>query len=308
MKQRLIQFSSLIILLLGLSCTAHAKLYKYQDKEGRWHFSDTVPENIAPSLDKTTSQHDTHIAIHNRGTDANPDFEVVNGLPAPIELIFSSNEMVNMAAEPQLPLKLVIPALGKAKLSKFSRINPELPFSYSYSTRYEIGDPQARHVSGKPYALPFPVTKDFTISQAYDGQQSHTHAKTRYAVDIPMPAGTLVQAARTGVVIQIKKASLMPGKGNPRVQQIRILHNDGTMAVYAYLKPGTEKVKVGDKVHRDQPIGEIGGKKTANFEPHLHFAVQKNTGMKLKSIPFEFISFDGTAVMPRQDLRLRHPP
>lgn len=49
-------------------------------------------------------------------------------------------------------------------------------------------------------------------------------------------------------------------------------HGKGEFSIYAHLKPGSLRVRVGDRVVQGQPIGEVGS--TGNStEPHLHFQV-----------------------------------
>ena len=66
---------------------------------------------------------------------------------------------------------------------------------------------------------------------------------------------------------------------------MRILHDDGTMAMYAHLKPEGVLVRIGQRVHAGQPIG-LSGNTGFTTGPHLHFAVQVNRGMRLESVPF----------------------
>jgi murein DD-endopeptidase MepM/ murein hydrolase activator NlpD len=70
-----------------------------------------------------------------------------------------------------------------------------------------------------------------------------------------------------------------------RANFVRILHDDGSMALYAHLKTGGVLVRVGQQVQAGQQIG-LSGNTGFTTGPHLHFAVQVNRGMRLVSIPF----------------------
>jgi murein DD-endopeptidase MepM/ murein hydrolase activator NlpD len=61
---------------------------------------------------------------------------------------------------------------------------------------------------------------------------------------------------------------------------IRILHDDGSMAVYAHLQVGRAQVYVGMRVQAGQLIA-YSGNTGFSSGPHLHFAVQVNQGMNL---------------------------
>jgi murein DD-endopeptidase MepM/ murein hydrolase activator NlpD len=103
-------------------------------------------------------------------------------------------------------------------------------------------------------------------------------------------------AARDGVVMQVEsdfdKASLNREKYGGRANFVRIVHDDGTMALYAHLKPEGVLVRAGQRVRRGQTIG-LSGNTGFSGGPHLHFVVQVNRGMKLESIPFKMFGPHG---------------
>lgn len=303
--------ATILGLLLPALAAQAVQLYKYQDEEGVWHFSDSPPQGqtgVHPSLGGNQAEvPQQQVIIHTLGEANAPHFEVSNTLAMPIELEFSAKEMHNMRADPPLPIRKVIGAHSRESLTRFEPINPELPWSYSYKTRYVLGDPEARHLTGKPYVAPFSPRKEFSISQAFDGEQSHRQDPlTRYAVDIPMPGESTVHAARSGTVVEITRGKLSP-KRKKKTFYVRILHHDGTFGLYAHLDPDTVKLLIGMTVNRGQVIGRLEPASQQGKPPHLHFAVQKNTGMKLESIPFNFARLDGNPVQPKTGLQLRHP-
>src|SRR5690606_25105510 len=110
--------------------------------------------------------------------------------------------------------------------------------------------------------------------------------KGRYAIDIAMPEGTPIVAARAGVVVKIENSQ--SGRGNnPAGNFVRIIHDDGTMGVYLHLMRGSVDVREGTRVEVGQQIARSGN--TGNSTgPHLHFVVQRNVGLALESIPFDF--------------------
>jgi murein DD-endopeptidase MepM/ murein hydrolase activator NlpD len=81
------------------------------------------------------------------------------------------------------------------------------------------------------------------------------------------------------------KAGLDLEQYGGRANFVRIVHEDGTMAVYAHLQEDGVLVRPGQRVRTGQRIGTSGntGFTTA---PHLHIALQVNRGMRLESIPF----------------------
>ena len=81
------------------------------------------------------------------------------------------------------------------------------------------------------------------------------------------------------------KAGLNRERYGGRANFIRILHEDGTMALYAHLREEGALVRVGQRVRGGQQIG-LSGNTGFTTGPHLHFVIQVNRGMKLESLPF----------------------
>lgn len=152
------------------------------------------------------------------------------------------------------------------------------------------GDPAARpdeHL----YQLPF-RSQPVRVSQAFGGRYSHTDAQNLHAVDFPLPEGTPVLAARAGKVMQVVENA--PDLGC----LVRVLHSDGSMALYAHLQAGSLQVRSGQSVETGQTLADSGntGQSTG---PHLHFAVQANTGLALTSLRFRMRSERGELRFPR---------
>ena len=69
-----------------------------------------------------------------------------------------------------------------------------------------------------------------------------------------------------------------------------IEHADGEHSVYAHLKPGSLKVKAGDRVAMGQPLASVGTSGNST-EPHLHFHVADGPdAMRSAGIPVRFES------------------
>ncbi len=66
----------------------------------------------------------------------------------------------------------------------------------------------------------------------------------------------------------------------------------GRYAFYAYLQPGSLRVKVGDKVGRGQVVGLVGNSRNST-EPHLHFHFSdKNSPPSSEGLTHVFDSFE----------------
>jgi len=92
-------------------------------------------------------------------------------------------------------------------------------------------------------------------------------------------------------------AGLDMAKYAERANNIRIVHADGTMAVYAHLALESARVHVGDRARAGQTIA-LSGDTGYTSGPHLHFCVQRNADMDLVSIPFRFADAHGGTFTP----------
>jgi murein DD-endopeptidase MepM/ murein hydrolase activator NlpD len=217
---------------------------------------------------------------------------VRNRYQGPIEVELSAASPV--AAEPPLPRRYELPAGAQVELA---RLPPNA-----------APDLRLRSVPGAPYAeardvvYSLPVEESgFRLGQGFHGEFSHDDAANRYAVDLIVPEGTPVLAARDGVVMHatsgFNEGGAEAGFAH-RVNLIRVLHDDGSMALYAHLRERGVLVRPGDRVTLGQVIG-YSGNTGYSTGPHLHFAVQVNGGMQLDSVPFRMIGPDGYLPLSR---------
>ncbi|MCW8874061.1 MAG: M23 family metallopeptidase, partial [Xanthomonadales bacterium] len=150
---------------------------------------------------------------------------------------------------------------------------------------------------------PFGADEAFPISQGFQGDRTHTTPDSEFAVDIVMPVGTAILAARDGTVMDVEEDFNRGGadrdKFVDKANQVRILHDDGTMAVYAHLDLASVSVRPGARVRAGQPIARSGNTGFSSG-PHLHFAVQQNAGMKMISLPFKFQTAAGVPAAPQE--------
>jgi len=137
------------------------------------------------------------------------------------------------------------------------------------------------------YRYPFPWRGGpFRLTQGPNGTFSHTDLKSRFAMDIAMPEGTPIIAARGGMVV--KTENNQAGRGSdPSGNFVRVQHDDGTQGVYLHLKQGSVSVRQGQRVVVGSLLA-LSGNTGNSSGPHLHFVVQRATELGLASIPYEF--------------------
>lgn len=232
----------------------------------------------------------------------------------PVSVKVSLLEQNRILSDRSFPLYIVVPPRSRA--FELAQIRPSTPGqSYSFKTHYQwqLGNTQAEHDKDTRYRLPFRDGASFRISQAPGGKIStHNTADSQYAVDIPMPEGTPILAARAGTVIYTKSLQTSGGQTPDmldKANEVRILHSDGTMAVYAHLAHSSIRVFPGERIVSGQQIGQAGSTGYSSG-PHLHLAVQtvRREGGKLVtiSLPFNFYVGNPAVVFaPRTGMLIR---
>lgn len=131
-------------------------------------------------------------------------------------------------------------------------------------------------------------TKCFLV-QAYNSKMSH---KNELSLDFKMKQGTMIFAAREGIVQEVKEDSDAGGLKDEYLSQgnhLIVRHNDGSMAMYWHLRKDGVTVNVGDSVLKGQHVGFSGNTGYTAF-PHLHFEVKDKSG---REIPTRFLTKKG---------------
>lgn len=300
---QLLGTSLCIALLAGLVSTADAKrIYSYRDDSGVVHFSDRAPNDARTEVSEQLIEVDPKRLVYLRedGPDDNRRFSLWNGYGGPIEVLMDFTESVNIISEPPLPGIRVIPPQQHSLILQVQPIDDRRAWSYRLSYRYVHGDPSARHDPDAVYLLPFDERLSLRVDQAFGGTYSHSEEHSRHAVDFSMDEGTPVRAARAGVVMSVESdfhgAGTDIARYGDRANHIRVVHSDGTMAVYAHLELESVIVGIGDRVRAGEVIARSGNTGFSTG-PHLHFVIQRNQGGTLVSVPFQF-TINGKRVTP----------
>jgi murein DD-endopeptidase MepM/ murein hydrolase activator NlpD len=169
-----------------------------------------------------------------------------------------------------------------------------------------VGEPNVVHRPTAPYRAPFALAQSFRVTQAPPDAVTHTDAASRNAVDIAMPVGTAVYAAREGLVINVARDHFRSGLQLAAMSEanfVQILHDDGTYAIYAHLQLDTVRVRPGQRIDRGEYIANSGNTGFSSG-PHLHFVVLRNVGLRSEWIPVAVAGSGGTAIAPRSGQRL----
>ena len=273
-------------LCLAATCAAAMTIYKSTDANGVISYSDRPSRGAQPFVfrDRMVERLERQVRLdikQHKGVDS---VFVRNDLYAPVEIELSFAGLKNVSGAPPGPIRQILPARSNQRLALLTATRAGKPLAYTPRLRYSLGDPSG---VAQAYRYPLPWRGGpFRVSQGANGSYSHFGAKSRYAIDIAMPEGTPIIAARGGVVVKTENGQ--SGRGtDPAGNFVRVLHDDGTMGVYLHLKRGSVSVREGQRVAVGSALA-LSGNTGNSSGPHLHFVVQRNTGLGLVSIPYQF--------------------
>lgn len=275
-------------------------LYKYRGPDGEWAYTDRAPETEAPAeiRELMTGSRKAGVIVVDRLVGRQIEFQATNEFFAPVELELALDTLENVDLPgPEQSMRWVLPPRSRSELLQLNVLDEIGVPSISYRFMYLYGDPEAEHVTDRPYRAPFAKARKFMVTQAYPVGITHNTADSYYAVDFAMPVGTDIYAARGGTVIEVAgtnyRAGTDPEEEGAAANLIRLMHDDGTFAIYAHLNWNTIRVKPGDKVRRGEYIADSGNTGFSTG-PHLHFAVLRNNRSRLESLPVVFEGPNGT--------------
>lgn len=247
------------------------------------------PSSISDEIEFETNNGIVYVYVNNR-------------LAGPLQVQLSAGSSTrNIDAWPSLPVTHVLEPSKRILLTQLQAIDNNAPMIRDLRSLRVPGDPRAIP-DEVTYSLPIDENSRWELGQEFNGEYSHHDEQNRYAVDFIVPIGTPVLAARAGVVMETianyegggQNAKLYAARAN----FIRILHDDGSMGLYAHLKENGILVSTGQRVGLGEPIG-YSGNTGFSSGPHLHFALQINTGLRLVSIPFQMVGPEGFLPLSR---------
>lgn len=302
---------ALLTLALTISGAGLAQaLYKYRGADGEWIYSDRPPDDGEAAEVRALSKGITkpQVYVSHRLIDRQIRIHAKNEFHAPVEVIVALDEMQNVGLPPAgQQLRWVLPPRSESELIRLDAVSDYLAPAVSYRYVWLPGDPRSKHTPERAYRAPFAISRKFRISQAFPSALTHVSADSRYAVDLEMPVGTDIHAARAGTVIEVASTNYRGGtdigRDGPAANIVRVLHEDGTFALYAHLNWNSIRVRPGDEVERGEYIADSGNTGFSSG-PHLHFAVMRNKGLRLESVPVVFEGRNATIVTPESGMRL----
>ena len=296
----------------------HAQgLYKYRDASGAWVYTDREPPagTKAQTMTVDLEARAPRITVEQSVDGGQLRLSAINDCACEAEYALRIDSPGNVSL-PDLPDKTdaggdagsyhadLQPHSRQALLTATYAGPSVVGFHFSWLA--VLGTPGATHRPHEPYRVPFALGASFTVSQAYPMHTTHLTPDTEYAVDLAVPDGTPIYAAREGTVINVRHDSFRGAADAAMLDQanvVEILHDDGTIAIYAHLHWESIRVQPGQSVRRGQYIADSGNTGLSTG-PHLHFAVIRNAGMRAESVPVQFAGAGGAAITPQTGMML----
>jgi murein DD-endopeptidase MepM/ murein hydrolase activator NlpD len=207
-------------------------------------------------------------------------------------------DLVNLRPSVPLPCTASFPAGRVTEAFAVTPENPSARWSFTYTNYVRLGSNEARHDADYIYELPYGQGEQLEVTQGYGGKFSH-QGSNKYAIDWQMPEGTLVRAARGGLVVRTKDDSDRGGGSmdyDCYNNYVLLRHADGTLGQYCHLQKGGVLVKPGQLVAAGDPLAHSGNTGFSTG-PHLHFCVfTARNGHECASIPVKFRTLKSPAL------------
>ncbi|HEV2211416.1 MAG TPA: M23 family metallopeptidase [Verrucomicrobiae bacterium] len=259
--------------------------------------ADVPEQNLEQDGAGTAATEPKSVNVVTRRDGQDTHFFVENKEYGEVTMTFEMG-LVNLQGDVEFPFTLTFPPRQTTEAFTLSPINPSAKWSFDYTNYYKLGSNIARHDDSYVYELPYQPGTHHRVTQGYNGKFSHT-GSNQYAIDWQMPEGTLVCAARGGIVVRVKDDSDRGGSSmafDRFNNYVLIRHSDGTMGHYCHLQKDGVLVKVGETVFAGQPIAHSGNTGFSSG-PHLHFCVFKTkNGRERVSLPTRFRTAEDEAI------------
>ena len=273
-------------------------MYRYKDANGVWVYTDRKPGGEQEFQEERVERRfeKPEVRLLQRAAANGVMLIAKSTYFGPVQIAFRVHPIENVSAKTHRSGLTVLPPRSETEVVFVGKSVEQVDLRFDSEFQFIPGQPGAEHRPEQPYRLPYALSSAVRVSQAYPVVKTHGDPSSQYAVDFVMPVGTDVFAARDGVVIEVASDFFESGTDyevdGPRANVVRILHADGTMALYVHLNWNTIRVVPGQRVRRGEYLADSGNTGFTTG-PHLHFVVQRNEGGALVAVPIEFAGPNG---------------
>ena len=309
--RRLALCGAVLIGFAAANVTAEA-LYTYRNESGELVFSDRPPDDgqtFAQQARATSSNEPPVVTIRVDQVRGGFELWAVNDCHCPAEVVLKLSDARAFEAIPAAGVLGMVPARDSKKLMDL-RAPSAAGLAPGFEFGFVFGDPQAQHSPADGYRLPFAAGQRFMVSQAFPDAVTHVTPESQYAIDIVMPEQTAIYAARGGIVVEVAHSNFRGGedwgKYGAKANVVKIMHADGSFALYAHLSWDSIRVRTGQRVRRGEFIA-ASGNTGFSTGPHLHFVVIRNAGLRSLSVPVVFSDGRGGLISPQSRQFIQNP-
>lgn len=276
--------------------------FRYKDASGQWVYTDRPPPPGQASQSVALRRGGSvalRMTVEPRSTDAGVALVAINECSCVVEFAVKARTL-----DGEKLGRATVPPQSEKILLDVAAVDEPSEIHYEYG--YVVGEPGAQHRPVQPYRAPFALAQRFQVTQAPPDAVTHVDPSSRNAVDIAMPVGTAIHAAREGLVINVAARHFRSGLKLQNMDEanfVQVMHDDGTHAIYAHLQLDTVRVKPGQRVARGEYLANSGNTGFSSG-PHLHLVVLHNVGLRSESVPVTFAGPGGASVTPRSGYAL----
>lgn len=273
-------------------------MYRYKDANGVWVYTDRKPADEQEFQEEQIERRfeKPQVNLFQRNDANGVTLIAQNTYYGPVQIAFRVHPIENVSPDTKRSGLAVLPPRSQTELVLVGKSVEQVELRFDSEFQFIPGQPGAEHHPDQPYRLPYALSTSVRVSQAYPAVKTHADRSSQYAIDFVMPVGTDVFAARDGVVLEVASDFFESGTDievdGPRANIVRVLHDDGTMALYVHLNWNTIRVVPGQRVRRGEYLADSGNTGFTTG-PHLHFVVQRNEGGSLVALPLEFAGPSG---------------
>src|SRR5690606_27630260 len=166
------------------AAAAQQRLYKYQDENGVWVYTDRRPDAAQPfeetEFGRTVQR--PEIRILQRVVNGELALVAQNTYFAPVQIAFELTRMANLADDAPRRGLTVVPARSDGELLVARRADASRPLEIEYRFDYLLGDPNAEHAPTEPYRLPYALATGHEVSQAFPNTVTHNDLASQHAI------------------------------------------------------------------------------------------------------------------------------
>jgi hypothetical protein len=172
---------------------------------------------------------------------------------------------------------------------------------YAHHRRQDLSDPGLRKlgVMNNPVLFAYDLCTLGPNNELYKGSPYKNENWYTYSARIFAPGDGVVASVANAIPDNTYEGKTMVSPKLPEDadpvglgNHVIIDHGNGEFSALVHMKPGSVRVKKGDRVRRGDLIGQVGMSGDAGI-PHLHYMVLSHTELlKARALPSYFVNFE----------------